>query len=167
MPTQILGTTGVNQVSFGTVLQIVEATPVTSAVIVTETIPLDSTIPQITEGKSILTATLTPKKANSRVRVRVLLPFIDAGGTAAAILALFVAGGANAVAVGNMTVAAANYSTQVQLEYEFTVSSLTPVTFEARLGTAAGNTLYLNRRYDGSNLGLVAAARMSITEVQA
>ena len=53
----------------GSVIQTVAATPFTSNANIGLVIPLDDTIPQITEGAEILSVTITPRFSSSRIRL--------------------------------------------------------------------------------------------------
>lgn len=105
-----------------------------TAQIVLAATPFDTTIPQITEGTEIFSATFTPKRTDSKVRIR-----IRANGNGAAastvICALHVNGAADAVA---STVSSTADSTgrwwTLDFEFEHLPVSTSAITYVVRMG---------------------------------
>lgn len=150
----------------GSLIQIVEATPYTTATSFTATIPNDSTIPQITEGQEFITVTITPKSATNRLRVEFSAGMVDGSAAIAVISALFQDATANALAASCNVVAAAAYTTSLLLRHEFAAGTTSPTTLRIRMGVSAG-TGYVNRRQSGETLGGTSSLRLTVTEVQA
>lgn len=176
MPTQISGDTGVSQIqdgavvaadlSAGMVVQVVEATPYTTASSTTAVIPLDSTLPQITEGQEFITVSITPKAATNRLRIEASIGALDGSTALAVVMALFQDALANAIAGSVITIAGFNYTAPGILRHEQAAGTTSPITFRLRIGPNAG-TCYLNRRADGITWGGMSALRLSVTEVKA
>lgn len=116
------------------------------------TIPLDDTIPQITEGTEILTATITPKSTSNRIRLR----FTGGVSNAAVwvIGALFRDAVANALAARFMFVSSSGGEITMGLEFEEAAPSTSAITYRVRVGSNTGNA-YLNgdtgTRYGGGS----------------
>lgn len=133
----------------------------------TTQIPIDDTIPQVTEGTQILSAAITPKSTTNKLRIR----FKGMGTIATAATnwtaAVFVNGGANAVRAGYVTVDQINYERGLVLEHEFTPASTSTQTITVRVGPATANTLRLNGNPSGRQFGGVMAATLVVEEIMA
>lgn len=153
-----LGTGGFNPV----VLQVVTAELVTSGSNAA-TIPEDTTIPQNTEGTEILTCSITPKSASSKLYVEAIT-HLGNGAVTRSIAALFRDSTADAIAAGKIKVDGPDtaYSLTVKKVVDSTATTLT--TFKLRVGGASG-TVYWNRDSTGSTLGGVFTTTITITEV--
>jgi hypothetical protein len=131
----------------------------------TVAIPLDDTIPQVTEGTQILSVTTTPKSTTNRLRIR----FEGWGGSNTAavnmIAAIFVGGGANAVRATVSSTAGAAFFAPIVAEYEFVPGVTTSQTITVRVGSAA--TFRLNGLTSGRFLGGSAAATLIVEEIKA
>jgi hypothetical protein len=135
----------------------------------TPSIPSDDTIPQNTEGTEILTATITPQSASSKVKVSFTCFFGAAGGTSAsaeAAAALFKDSGANAIhASYNFHSAGAglNIVQTLSLVYIDSPATTSAVTYKIRVG--AGATIRLNGTTTGRVFGGAAAANLVVEEI--
>lgn len=150
----------------GDTVQVVEATPYTTAGSTATAIPLDSTIPQNTEGAELTTVTITPTNASNRLRIEALLPFVDGSAGVFLTAALFQDSIANALAISCTTLNAANYSENLSVDYEMAAGTTSATTFKLRAGPSAGGTMYFNRRAAGETMGGVSAVRLRVTEIQ-
>ena len=135
----------------GRMLQVVSHLRGDSDTVGAGTLPLDNTIPQITEGKEWFTVTITPQQAGSRIRLRLLANISnDAIGTLTG--ALFRAGQSNALASFWLTQRGAGDAGQVNAEAEIITADLSPITLSARFGcTTTG--LHLNSNTAGPYYG--------------
>lgn len=149
----------------GVIVQVVEATPYTTAGSTATAIPLDSTIPQNTEGAELTTVTITPTSASNRLRIECNLPFVDGSGGIFMCAALFQDSTANALALGVATLNAANYAHNINFVHEMAAGTTSATTFKLRAGPSSG-TMYFNRRQAGETLGGVSACRIRVTEIQ-
>lgn len=108
------------------------------------TTPFDSTIPQITEGSEIATATFTPLSASSLVIVRAIVGY-ETNVTAQVIFHLHKNGGLSAVAAStlraeNVTIAPTHYGEVLQ--YSESPGSTSAITYALRVGpSASGNVV--------------------------
>jgi hypothetical protein len=146
------------------VVQIVEATPIVAPDSTTAGIPNDNTIPQISEGKALISATITPTSGTSRLRVH--CHFVGSSGAAGAIVAaLFQDSTANALAVSTETFQASNQPQILTLVHEFEAGTTSTTTLAVRYGPATSGTAYLNRTAANTQLyGGAVGCYLTITE---
>lgn len=149
----------------GKILQVVETSYTTSSSTIS-VIPLDSTIPQNTEGTQILSASITPSSSSNKLLIEVSLPFVDASTSLAIFVALFQDSTANALAGGMSVPASLDYSEAISFTHYMTAGTTSSTTFKVRYGPNAG-TAYINRRASGETYGNICAARLIITEIAA
>lgn len=159
------GTAWVASSPSGSVVQCVEGTPYTTAGSIATAIPLDSTIPQNTEGAELTTVTITPTNASNRLRIEANLPFVDGSAGIFVCAAIFQDSTANALALGVLTLNGANYSHNITFTHEMAAGTTSATTFKLRAGPNSG-TVYLNRRSAGETLGGVSAVRLRVTEIK-
>lgn len=104
----------------------------------TASFPLDNTIPQITEGLALLDVTFTPSRVGAVIEIEAVMN-IDNGTSGLVILAIFAAGGANAVSLALFqTPALANSAMPVRCVHRYTAVGTTPVVFNLRGGAFPG-----------------------------
>lgn len=115
---------------------------------VSATIPDDNTIPQITEGTQILSASITPTSDTSRVRAMVFLSAHTNSTDIAAIAALF-RGGSNALAAYYEVSTNGTKSQFSSFVYEDVPGSTSSQTYTVRVGASYG-TVILNQQLGGS-----------------
>jgi hypothetical protein len=158
------GTINVNGVyikGHGTVAQVVSDT---KAILQTSasTIPADNTIPQITEGAEVLTASITPSHASSQLYIEVQ---VQLGGstTTDGTAALFVDSTANALAAAGTRL---DVSTMHTIAFTHVVSagSTSARTYRVRVGLASG-TVSLNGANGNQRYGGVSASALVVREV--
>lgn len=128
------------------------------------TIPMDDTIPQVGEGTEILSADLAVQVDTNRVRITFQGFY---GVTAAGFLtaALFVDGGANAVAA---TVAGAVDNTRpapVMLQFEYEPGDTDSHTYSIRAGAHTAGTARMNGLFNARRMGGVARSTLVLEEV--
>lgn len=118
---------------------------------VTTAIPFDATIPQNTEGDEILTVTITPFYANSKIRVMVS----SSGGNNSAgqnSIAIFKDSDVNAVAASIVhIVAAGTAESAFNRTFILDAGDKAERTYSLRMGPASG-TLEINRGATTANL---------------
>lgn len=129
-------------------------------------IPADNTIPQITEGDQYLPLVITPTVVGSTVEVDVCLYVTEnINNTDEACVALFVNGGANAVACGMVDTGASTGTKPGLIKYSLTTGSLSPITLTVRAGANVANQLNINSggvwspgaRYGGTMTSFITA----------
>lgn len=127
----------------------------------TATIPFDNSKPQITEGTEILSVSITPKAASSRIRLRFQgIGVLDAA-TQGFTVALFHNSTADAIAAA-MTVEFANQQFPAVLEIEHVPGATTAQTYTIRVGAQTNQC-----RFNGTiaaTLGGGASAATLIAE---
>jgi hypothetical protein len=125
----------------------------------TSIIPSDDTVPQNTEGTEILTATITPRRAGSKILITAM-GWGSLSVSANIKAALFLNSDASAVATTDTTVPAANYATPFVVRYQYSPGSTSAITVRLRFGCDTG-TWTIN----GSNGGRLhgASSRISLT----
>jgi hypothetical protein len=149
----------------GTVVQIVEATPVTAGGSTTATIPFDSTIPQITEGAEIITVTITPTSATNRLIIEADVGILCASSSSTVGLALFQDSTANALASSAVAFTTAGFSSNGRVVHEMAAGTTSATTFRLRYG-GNGGTIYINQNSGATTYGGVQATRIRVTEVE-
>ncbi|MFG1330216.1 DUF2793 domain-containing protein [Xanthobacter autotrophicus] len=146
----------------GNVVQVVNAST-TAVATTTALIPYDDTIPQITEGAEVLTATITPKSATNVLRIDVSLQ-LSPSVQSSVIVALFKGSGADALAAG-IDLAGAGSNTQVVISCFMVAGSTSAQTFRVRMGMVSAGTLTLNGLSAARRFGGVSASTISIVEI--
>jgi hypothetical protein len=130
-------------------------------------IPLDSTIPQNTEGTQIFSQAFTPKSATSKIIIKARLA-VGADVALHVAAALFKDATADAIAVNNTTVASGTYMACLNLDFSEASGSTTARTYKVRIGCqSSANLWYLNQNSSGINFGGIVTSMFEITEVEA
>lgn len=125
-------------------------------------LPCDNSIPQITEGSQVLTATITPKNSSNIL----MIEFFGYGSSSADeywVTALFQDANSNAL-VANAFFSPTGAPALVNLVHYMTAGTTSATTFQIRLGSGTA-TFYING--DGSGTGYfggVSEAVLIITE---
>jgi hypothetical protein len=139
-------------------------TEYTAAAAVTTTIPFDSTLPQNTEGTEILSLAYTPLSSSSRLRCRVVIPYVLASATNALMAAMF-NGGSSAVAFAYSNPGGAAHGGPMTIEYEYAPGTTSEQTISVRVGPSSG-TMYINRQAASVTFGGASRATLVVEEVQ-
>jgi hypothetical protein len=130
---------------------------------VTATIPVNNTIPVITQGTEIISVTITPKNTTDRLRVR----FNMVGSPGAAdnpIVLAFLNSTTNAIAAAAFTASSA-FLTAYPLVTEFVPGSTSPQTIHIRVGTGSGASLFINGNAGGQIFGGVMQTTLLVEEI--
>jgi hypothetical protein len=130
----------------------------------TTVIPLDNTIPQISEGEEILTYAFTPVSATSTIVVEVIFEGVDGAGGARFVAAIFKDAGVNAINAGFTYPNGGLGGAGLVLNHEEVSGSLTARTYSVRYGPDTAGTAYVNGQSSGARLGGVCLTKMIITE---
>ena len=129
------------------------------------TIPADGTIPQITEGHEILTCTITPKKANSRL----LIEFAPSAQEVANVgyiltVACFRNGVSNALYQTASNVADSRLlENNITGRFMIDTPTTSPITFSLRAGAEVASIKW--NKITGSNNKMNTSTTMTITEI--
>jgi hypothetical protein len=132
----------------------------------TTTVPLDDTIPQITEGTEFMTAAITPTSATNKLRIDVV--FIGSTSAVAILIAaLFQDAGANALAVAADRLEATSTQTTIGFTHYMDAGTTEATTFRVRAGGSAASTVTFNGGGGSRRFGGVMASSITITEIRA
>ena len=149
----------------GAIVQSVYAEYTTNAALTTQ-IPIDDTIPQITEGTEILTASITPISATNKLRIR-YQGVCTASTQSHVATALFQDSTANALAARAQYIAGADHTHMATIEYEMTAGTTSSTTFRIRVGANSAVTVRLNGLSTARTLGGAQRATLVIEEIVA
>jgi hypothetical protein len=152
----------------GTVVQVIEATPVVTVVTCATAIPYDDTIPQNTEGVEVITVSITPTSATNRLRIEFDAGQASINNTGRVMSALFQDTTADALAATSESFGGTTYdSFSLRLSHEMAAGTTSATTFKIRVGPTSGSTAYVNSNNAGSRIfGGVAAARLRVIEIK-
>ena len=129
------------------------------------TIPMDDTIPQITEGAQVMSAAITPKSASSKIVVDVHM-FIAGNGSNHSMAALFKDSVSDAIESCLVTTSGSNYGESIAMKKTLTLGDTATHTFSVRMGPYSG-TMYLNGNSAGRLFGGTFISSITITEYAA
>jgi hypothetical protein len=127
----------------------------------TTAIPLDDTIPQITEGDEYMTLAITPTSASNKLRIEVAIN--GASTSSDEIAALFVGTTANALNVGSRT-ASGNWRQQINILHYMSAGATSELTFRVRAGGTSG-TYTFNGHSSARTYGGVYLSSITIMEI--
>jgi hypothetical protein len=131
----------------------------------TTQIPLDNTIPQITEGGQFLSLAITPTSATSKLLIQVNC-FYAVNAAAHVAVAIFQDSTANAIAAQCAYSATGGQNQQVTVNYFMTSGTTSSTTFTARIGANNSNTVSVNGSNSGTAFyGGVGVSSMTIMEI--
>ncbi|WP_283195484.1 hypothetical protein [Rhizobium sp. AN80A] len=148
----------------GSVIQSVSATPYTTSADLSANIPIDDTIPQITEGTQILTVDVTPKAANSKLRIR-FTGNVAAKAVAQPIAYAIFNGGANAIKAGYIAIADSGHGANLTGEVEYSPGVTTTQTISVRVGAGSGS-IRMNGSSAARLFGGVSASTLIVEEIK-
>lgn len=151
---------GVRQIAYSTT-----STGVSSAA----TVPLDNTIPQITEGFEVLTCSITPQSATSTLFVLATLYCSNSySGISTIIASIFRDSTANAIGTVATAIWASNTMITIPILVRTSSSSTVATTFRLRAGSNGYGTTYINGVVSlGQLFGGAAATSLMVVEVGA
>jgi len=153
---------------FGKTGQVVHSA--TAAVVACSTVmPVDTTIPQNTEGTEVLTAAITPKNASSKLFLRfsgfATVSSDELAGIAAAVFVDATADAIYATELGyfERTAGGTTFAPRVRVcfECEIPAGSVAARTYKVRVGPGSAGTVTVN----GTSFGGVAQALFTVTEI--
>lgn len=130
-------------------------------------IPADNTPPLNTEGTSVLSATITPKSATTRLRAR-FAGFAGGGTTALSLCtALFINSIVTAVQATAGIVTSTSSSSPMAMEYEYVPGTTTAQTITVRAGPGSTGSMFMNGTNQAQLFGGIAAATLILEEIYA
>jgi hypothetical protein len=151
----------------GVTLQTVYA-QTTSIIEIETVIPMDNTKPQNTEGEEVLTATITPSSATSKILIQAGITGTLGNVAGTITIAFFRDSVADALASAWVS-ASSGYGLIVPLAYQDSPSSTSAITYKVRLGyPGTGAGMYVNRGVLGAAIyGGTMTSWMTLTEIKA
>lgn len=132
----------------------------------TTQIPLDDTIPQITEGTQVLSVTHACLTASNRVNLR-FQGQVSVSAASWVIAALFVDGAANAVRTSSTIIDTTNGGGMLTLEYEASPGDTASHTYTLRVGPSNAVTVRLNGSASARFFGGSSAGTLKLNEIKA
>lgn len=132
---------------------------------VSAAIPIDDTIPQISEGTQIMSTTLTPSSVTSKVRITVT-GMAAGSGTLWLEGAVFRNSVANALGSQAIVTPQSDWGETISFTTEFTPGVTTLETYTVRVGPSSGN-MYLNAIATGRIHGGAMKWTMVVQEIKA
>lgn len=133
----------------------------------TTTIPGDDTIPQNTEGTEIMSVSLTPKSATSRVRIRFQGQVTADANSIAVAAAVFSSASASALRAGFVTIVNSGNALHLAVEHEYVPGTTSALTFSVRVGPINAATVRLNGTPTTRVFGGASAATLVVEEIAA
>ena len=106
----------------------------------TSVIPCDDTVPQITEGAQVMSVSITPKRANSKIEIDVTMYVTCYNATSHMVAAVFKDSESNAIAAGIATNGGVGFFVPLRLKKIIQFSDGNPHTISVRMGVP--NTSY-------------------------
>jgi len=133
----------------------------------TTIIPLDDTIPQITEGDEYMTLAITPKSSTNTLVIQVVAALANATAGGNMQGAIFQDSTANALAATSVRFVGASDSMVLPLTHSMTAGTTSATTFRFRAGTNVGGTTTFNGRAGSRLFGAITKSTIVITEIKA
>ena len=156
---------GTTKMPTGSVIQTVNALS-TSMISGTTTVPIDDTIPQITEGFEVMTLNITPTSATNKLWINIVT-HISASVNAIPTSSLFVGTTANALATCyTHAYGAADHPLNHKLIHYMTSGSTSELTFRVRVGMNNSGTTTFNGRSGSRKMGGAITSTITIMEIQ-
>jgi hypothetical protein len=158
----------------GGIVNVINASSITAFAITAaaggpQIIPLDNTVPQITEGDQVLSATITPKKTGNKIFGLISFNGDASAANLAMVAAVFKNGAASAFAATWSQ--DLNGSSLVSFDFFDEATSVSPITYTVRVGPAAAGSIYINRNSStlsgGQLLGDTNYIRFTLFEINA
>ncbi len=149
----------------GKLIQTVTSTTATFTNAVAQ-IPFDDTIPQNTEGREILTATITPTSSTSKLKIEFYCPLCCVDSDENLTIALFQDTTADALTASYIYInnTSISLSSSGYLNYIMTSGTTSSTTFKIRMGASTVTGVSVNGEAAHRNYGGVAVTSLTITE---
>lgn len=145
------------------VIQTAEGTAYSTYANISAVMPADNTIPQITEGAEIVTASITPKSATNRLVIEAEC-FGMVGSAGTITIALFQDTTVDALAASGVG-AGATTVVMPRIRHEMAAGTTSSTTFRMRVGPSSGAAnFYINGDTSARLYGGVGATRIRVTE---
>jgi hypothetical protein len=133
----------------------------------TTLIPFDDSIPQNTEGTEIITASITPRSATSKINVRVAGSGYAAAASDVIVFAVFRDSVADALYAGfGSEASSAGTPSVLSGQFQDSPATASAITYKLRVG-GTGGTVRLNGITTGRRFGGVAKTTLILEEIKA
>ena len=134
----------------------------TATTTISTAIPLDATVPQVSEGTEILSVSITPASATSKVRLAVSVGnFITSGSTVLVVFALFRDGAADAIySVAKLSPSGGASEGGVMINLVDSPATASAVTYTIRVGVSSG-TLSFNSLFGSAGFTQLIAQEIA------
>jgi hypothetical protein len=129
-------------------------------------IPLDDTIPQITEGNEYMTLAITPTSATNKLKIEVVGHWAHTVSNTFVTAALFQDSTASALAAATQASTLASGNAELTFTYWMTSGTTSVTTFRVRAGGGDAGTTTFNGRIGGRVFGGIMASSITITEIK-
>lgn len=133
----------------------------------TTVIPLDDTIPQITEGDQYLSRTIIPNAAANIIKIHTSGFYSSSAAGQGFTIAVFRDSTANAIAATAHAIAAGNQVDTIGLDKCVLANAATLTTFTLRAGNTSAGTTTFNGAIGARLLGGVAISYLEVEEIMA
>lgn len=130
----------------------------------TTTMPIDDTIPQITEGDQYMTQAITPLAAANVLEIDHVGNYTGQAGNTCAV-ALFQDATAGALAVNGNNISNTGYVMNMKMTHRMIAATIVSTTFRLRFGFAAAGTNTFNGTAGGRLFGGAINSNMSVKEI--
>ena len=146
----------------GCVLQTVQDSDATG-IFTTSTFPFDDTVPTVSQGLEVLSASITPISTSNKILARVSA---NVGSSGANNVALALFRGSTCIQAQYITPQTADFMHAITFEILDSPPSTSAQTYSVRLAGSAG-TSYVNRNHSvGLRLGGAAKATLTLQEIK-
>lgn len=159
------GTINFRQLAAGAVVQVV-STNYSNTTTGTGTIPVDNTIPQISEGNEFMTQAITPKATTHVLLIEAQIMFANSAINNNTV-ALFQDATANALYATVEQHGTANAPITVSLKYRMAAGTTSSTTFRIRVGGSSANTVTFNGSGAVALYGGIPSSNITVTEYKA
>lgn len=129
----------------------------------TTIIPYDNTPPLITEGTQIWTGSITPQAITSRIGISFTIT-VDASQNNRTLIIPIFRGNTCITAIIN-EIDTSNHPKNMNIIFVDTPSTLSPVTYSARMGVDASASWHVNSTGSGNNLGGILISNYRLDEI--
>lgn len=130
----------------------------------TAVLPLDSSIPSITEGSRLAAITITPKSTSSKFKCS-FSGMVDCGtNNKSIVFAVFRGNVCVGATAGDL--ATSGKPTNVTIEVVDVPNTSLAVTYSLRVGVSSSGTWYVNTTSNGASLGGSASSTFKVTEFE-
>lgn len=129
-------------------------------------IPVDDTIPQITEGDEYLSLSITPTRATNKLKISIVC-ILASNVSTEMVVALFINPTLDAIAASTAWIQTVSAPFPIPLQCEVVAGTTSPITFKVRCGGNAIGTTTLNGWGGVRKYGGVLSTSIRITEIRA